>query len=96
MIYVAQGRMGEAQQITERLLHKEAGHSAELLQGLVRGMWLLGSGDRTAAHTCATQLIRQARGCGFLIYAVEAERLAALTVDPPPLAELPRRVCCGR
>ena len=95
MIYVAQGRISEAQQIAERLLPKEAGYSAGLLQGLVRGMWLLASGDRSAARTCAIQLISQARACGFAIYAAEAERLAVLTADSPLLAELPRRVCCG-
>lgn len=95
MIYVAQGRMSEAQQMAERPLPKEAGYSAELLQELVRSMWLLASDDRSAARTCAIQLISRARACGFLIYAAEAERLLALTNGSPLLAELPRRVCCG-
>lgn len=95
MIYVAQGRLSDAQQIAERTLPKEVGYSAALLQGLLRSVWLLGSGDRAAARTCAVQLIGRARACGFLIYAAEAERLLALTNDPPALAELPRRVCCG-
>lgn len=96
MIYVAQGRLSDAQQIAERALPKEVGYSAELLQELLRGMWLLGRGDRAAARTCAVQLIGRARACGFLIYATEAERLLALTNDLPLLAELPRGVCCGR
>jgi hypothetical protein len=41
------------------------------------------------------QLEKRATATGYLIYAAEARRLARLIDRPPPLAELPRRICCG-
>jgi ATP/maltotriose-dependent transcriptional regulator MalT len=94
LVYVAQGRLIEASSIITPSLPPGAGFSAELLRELVRGMWLLGHDRREEAHHCAVQLIEQARRTGFLIYAQEGARLAALTANPPPLADLPRLICC--
>jgi ATP/maltotriose-dependent transcriptional regulator MalT/DNA-binding XRE family transcriptional regulator len=94
LVYVGQGRLVEAQQIIECDLSPEVGYSTLLLRELVRSMWLLAAGEKTAARQCAEQLQQQAERYGFRIYAIEAERLANLIDHPPPLAELPGRVCC--
>ena len=95
MIYVAQGRLGEAETILERPIDAKVGYSTTLLHALVRGMWLLAKGEPGAAHACAQQLIQDATSCGFRIYASEAGRLAALTTQPVNAARLPGQVCCG-
>ena len=94
LVYVAQGRLIEADSIIAPELPTGAGHSATLLRELVRGMWLLGHDRREEAQLSALQLIEHAKSTGFLIYAQEGARLAALTTKPPPLAELPRLICC--
>ncbi|HYF62599.1 MAG TPA: hypothetical protein VD886_07270, partial [Herpetosiphonaceae bacterium] len=94
LVYVAQNRLIEARAIIAPDLPPGAGCSAALLRELVRGMWLLAHGRREEARLCAGRLINQARLCGFLIYAQEGARLAALTADPPPLSALPRLICC--
>ncbi len=94
LVYVAQGRMIEAESIIAPPLPPGAGCSAELLRELVRGMWLLAHDRRAEAHQCAADLIAQAQRTGFLIYAQEGARLATLTASPPPLADLPRLICC--
>jgi tetratricopeptide (TPR) repeat protein len=93
-VYAAQGRLIEAEAIIQPQLPSGAGYSSELLRELVRGMCLIGHDRREEAHHCALQLIRRAEQCGFLIYAQEGARLAALTANPPPLAALPRLICC--
>lgn len=94
LVYVAQGRLLEAESIIAPELASGAGYSAELLRELVRAMWLLGHMRCEEAHSCALQLIERAKKTGFLIYAQEGTRLAALSANPPALAELPRRICC--
>ncbi len=94
LVYVAQGRLDAAAELIDPPPPAGAGHSTALLRELVRGMWLLGHGRAAAAQRCAEQLIAQANQTQFLIYAQEGARLAALIASPPPLAELPRRICC--
>jgi hypothetical protein len=94
LIYVAQGRLAEARAVIDPDLPPGAGHSAELLRDLVRGMWLLGCGMPAEARAAAEALVGRAERVGYRIYATEARRLAALTAAPPPLATLPRMVCC--
>jgi tetratricopeptide (TPR) repeat protein len=94
LIYVAQGRLAKADAIITPALPPGAGYSAELLRELVSGMWLIGNGRCEEARVCAERLVERAKQTGFLIYAQEGTRLAALTDHPPPLAVLPRMICC--
>jgi ATP/maltotriose-dependent transcriptional regulator MalT len=94
LIYVAQGRLIEANSIIAPELPQGAGPSSELLRELVRGMWLLANGRQAEARDCANKLVVQAERCGFRIFALEGARLASLVDSPPPLAALPRMICC--
>ncbi len=94
-VYVAQGRLDEAQHIIDQPAPLGAGLDVELMRGLIKAMVLLARGEKAACRQSAERLIARARQIGHLVYAIEAERLIGLIENPPPLAELPRRVCCG-
>ena len=66
------------------------------MRGLVQGMLHLARGDAEAVRVVAQQTAQRARETGYLLYTVEAERLARLIDNPPPLSQLPRAVCCRR
>ncbi|GAB4110260.1 MAG: tetratricopeptide repeat protein [Roseiflexaceae bacterium] len=94
MIYVAQGRLNDANDILAAPLPPSAGYSAELLRSLVQGMWHLANGQAAQARCVAEQLIQRAEQVGFRIYALEAAQLMRQIDSPLPLATLPRRICC--
>lgn len=93
-MYIAQGKLAETAAIMDTPLPVGAGYSSELLRELVRGIWLLGHNLRDAAYKCALKLVERAESTGFLIYAQEGKRFAALTANPPSLADISRLVCC--
>jgi tetratricopeptide (TPR) repeat protein/transcriptional regulator with XRE-family HTH domain len=92
--YLIQGKLDLAQQVAEDTLPAAASIDVELLRGLLRGMLHLARGDQKAAQATAHQTVEQARATGYLIYAAEAENLVRVSHNPPPLAALPRAVCC--
>ncbi|MFN8489940.1 MAG: helix-turn-helix domain-containing protein [Caldilineaceae bacterium] len=92
--YLIQGKFDQAQQVVEKPLPPGSGIDIELLRGLLRGMLHLARGEREAAQAVARQTVQQAKATGYLVYAAEAEQLARLCYNPPPLIELPRAVCC--
>jgi ATP/maltotriose-dependent transcriptional regulator MalT len=94
MIYLAQGRLSDANEILAAQLPPSAGYSAELLRSLVQGMWYLADGQPIQARRVAEQLIERAEQVGFRIYALEAAQLLRQIDTPLPLATLPRRICC--
>ena len=92
--YVAQGKLDQAAQVVAAPVAPGTGIDIELMRGLVQGMLHLARGEAEGVHTVAHQTAQRARETGYLLYAVEAERLARLIDNPPLLSQLPRAVCC--
>ncbi len=94
MVYVAQGKLEQAAQVVAEPLGPGSGIDVALMRGLVQGILHLARGEAEGVQVVAHQTAQQARATGYLLYAAEADRLAQMIVNPPPLSQLPRAVCC--
>jgi len=95
IVYAAQTRIGEAAAMVQHLAPPLASPEIELLHGLLRGIIALVRQEWEQAAAIAQATIAHAQHTGYLVYAAEAGRLAALVTNPCAPAYLPRAVCCG-
>ena len=64
-VYVAQGRLDEAQRIIDQPAPPGAGLDVELMRGLIKAMVLLARGEKEACRQNAERLIARARQSGI-------------------------------
>jgi len=87
---LAGGNVREAEQLFSNGICTGLGPEVELEQRFLEGASALARGWRTKAHATARAMATRADSTGYRLYRPSADRLAAVSDNPPPVAVLPR------
>jgi ATP/maltotriose-dependent transcriptional regulator MalT len=87
---LAGGNLREAEQLAADSICYGLGPEVEMEQRFLEGAIALARGWRTKARAAAIAMATRADTTGYRLYRPAADRLAAVSDNPPPIAGLPR------
>ena len=94
VIYLAQGKIAEAQSALDGALPPGAAMDIVLLRELLQALLHYAAGDEGQMQAALNELAHHAQATGHLVYRRESLRLAQIAPLHPALAALPRLVSC--